>query len=74
MHVYTFIILVGNFLNTQVVYIHDCLSVIPNYFIYSVALAAGMMIAASFSLLYEGSQVTQINYGLLAKLEVGKEQ
>ena len=33
-----------------------------------------MMIAASFSLLYEGSQVTQINYGLLAKLEVGKEQ
>ena len=37
-----------------------------------VALAAGMMIAASFSLVYEGSQVAQINYGWLAMLQVGK--
>ena len=36
-----------------------------------IALAAGMMIAASFSLVYEGSQVTQVNYGWLATLKVG---
>eukprot|EP01036_Dinobryon_divergens_P028126 gene28126-37022_t len=35
------------------------------------ALAAGMMIAASFSLVFEGSQVTQVNYGWLAQLKVG---